>query len=181
MQEDILSRVYKPGRYLGNEWGVVKKDLRAVALRFALCFPEVYELGMSHLGYRIIYHLLNSQDDIACERAFAPGNDLDEILRARGLPLTSLESDLPLNEFDVLGFSLVYELSFLNCLNILDLCAIPLKTRQRNETHPLVIAGGYACVNPEPMAEFFDCFLVGEGEELVVEVAREIKCALKAK
>lgn len=175
MKEEILEQVYKPGRYLGNEWNVVKKDLNSSFLRFALCFPDLYEVGMSHLGFRIIYGLLNAQENILCERVFAPAEDLERLLRKDNLLFSSLESDIPLKDFDIIGFSLAHELLYTNVLNILDLAHIPLYSAQRENVHPLIIAGGYACVNPEPMADFFDCFIIGEAEEAILEVAECVR------
>ncbi|MDP1853558.1 MAG: TIGR03960 family B12-binding radical SAM protein [Candidatus Omnitrophota bacterium] len=175
MKEEILKQVYKPGRYLGNEWNVVKKDLNSERLKFALCFPDLYEVGMSHLGFRIIYGLLNGQENILCERVFAPAEDLERLLRKDNILFSSLESDIPLKDFDIIGFSLAYELLYTNVLNVLDLAHIPLYSSQRSSVYPLVIAGGYACVNPEPMADFFDCFIIGEAEEVILEVAECVR------
>lgn len=139
--------------------------------RFALAYPDVYEVGMSHLGLQILYHVLNSHDDFLAERVFSPWPDMEEQLRARGLPLTTLESRTPLREFDALGITLPYELTYTNILNLLDLGGIPMRARDRKQGDPLVIGGGVGAVNPEPMAEFFDALLVGEGEEAMLEIA----------
>ncbi len=180
MDEKILEKVYKPARYLGIECNVIKKDLDSVSLRFALCFPDLYEIGMSHLGFRIIYGLLNDIEDVACERVFMPDEDLERLLREDNIGLTTLESGKPLSEFDVIGFSLSYELLFPNVLNILELSGIPLYAKDRNNKHPLIIAGGYSVINPEPMADFIDCYLIGEAEEILPVVIDKIKSA-KAK
>jgi radical SAM family uncharacterized protein/radical SAM-linked protein len=174
MNKDDLLQVSKPTRYLGGEVNSVVKDWSRVRLRFALIFPDVYEVGMSHLGFQILYHILNQNAEIACERAFAPWPDMEKFLRDRTLPLTSLESSRPLKDFDVLGFSLQYELNFTGVLNILDLSGIPLRTAERGEKDPLIIGGGPCAMNPEPLADFFDFFVLGDGEEVVLEVCREI-------
>lgn len=177
MKEEILSRVYKPGRYLGNEWNAVRKDNEPVDLEVALCFPDLYEIGMSHLGFRIIYGLLNSLSGISCQRAFFPADDLERILRQENIPLGSLETDKPLSAFDIIGFSLSYELLYTGVLGILELSGIPLFALERDDTHPLIIAGGYSCVNPEPMADFIDCFIIGEAEEAIVELVDKVRAA----
>jgi len=169
--EDLL-RIAKPARYLGGELHSVVKDPRKVQLTFALAFPDVYEVGMSHLGFHILYSLLNDRPEIACERVFAPWPDLENLLREKGLPLCSLESSRPLKEFALLGFSLQYELNYTGVLNILDLAGIPLRAAQRDEKDPLVIGGGPCALNPEPLADFFDLFVLGDGEEVVLEVCR---------
>jgi radical SAM family uncharacterized protein/radical SAM-linked protein len=171
--EDLL-KISKPSRYIGGELNSVVKDPDRVKLKFALAFPDVYEVGMSHLGLQILYHLLNEIPEVACERAFAPWPDMEKLLREKSLPLCSLESSRPLREFDVLGFSLQYELNYTGVLNILDLAGIPLRAGQRKEGYPLVIGGGPCTLNPEPLADFFDLFLLGDGEEAVLEICREI-------
>jgi radical SAM family uncharacterized protein/radical SAM-linked protein len=170
----LLPFVSRPSRYLGNEVNSLHKDSKKVRLTFALAFPDAYEVGMSHIGLQILYSILNSRDDIACERVFLPWVDMEAILRNRGMPLVSLESGLPLRNFDVIGFSLQYELSFSNVLNMLDLSSIPLLADERNEHHPIILAGGPCVFNPEPMAEFFDAILIGEGEEAILEIADTI-------
>jgi len=170
----LLPFVSRPSRYLGNEVNSFHKDSKRVRLKFALAFPDAYEVGMSHTGLQILYSILNSRDDTACERVFAPWIDMEAILRNRGMPLVSLESGLPLKNFDVIGFSLQYELSFTNVLNILELSSIPLLADERDEHDPIVLAGGPCAFNPEPMAEFFDAILIGEGEEAVLEIADTI-------
>jgi len=164
MNKDDLLRVSKPSRYTGGEINSVVKDLSRVRLKFALAFPDVYEVGMSHLGFQILYHILNQNEEIACERVFAPWPDREEFLRERSLPLTSLESSLPLREFDVLGFSLQYELNYTGVLNILNLSGIPLRATDRGANDPLIIGGGPCAMNPEPLADFFDAFVLGDGK-----------------
>lgn len=169
--DDILPLVEKPSRYLGSETNAIKKDLHSAALRFALVFPDLYEIGTSHFGLQILYHILNSHPDIAAERVFAPGLDMESHLRSSDLPLFSLESHAPVDQFDIIGFSLLYELNFSNVLNLLDLAGLPFRTDQRNDSHPLIIAGGPCTCNPEPMADFFDAMVVGDGERVIVELA----------
>ena len=169
--KDFLPLVRKPSRYVGGEVNSIRKDLSRVALKMGLGFPDVYEVGMSHLGIQILYQILNSREDIACERVFAPWTDMEALLREKGARLSTLESGMPLNELDVMGFSLQYELSFSNILNMLDLGGIPLYSRDRGVADPFVIGGGPVAFNPEPMAEFFDAFLLGDGEAAVVEMA----------
>ena len=170
--QDILPLVERPSRYLGTEINAVKKQHSKVALRFALAFPDLYEIGTSHFGLQILYSILNQQEEIAAERVFAPGLDMAEILRSGGLPLFSLESRLPLNQFDIIGFSLLYELNFTNILNMLDLGGIPFLASSRTSLHPLIIAGGPCTCNPEPVAELFDAIVVGDGEAVVLEMAQ---------
>ncbi|HKZ46934.1 MAG TPA: TIGR03960 family B12-binding radical SAM protein [Thermodesulfobacteriota bacterium] len=169
--KDFLALVSRPGRYIGGEINSIKKDLSSISLKFGLAFPDVYEVGMSHLGMQILYQILNSRADIACERVFSPWIDMEKLLRDKGLPLATLESGIPLGELDVLGFSIQYELSYTNILNILDLGNIPLYSKNRDETHPLIIGGGPVVFNPEPIADFFDIFVLGDGEEVVLEIA----------
>src|SRR5262249_37821041 len=167
----LLPLVEKPGRYLGNERGTVRKDPATVRLRFALAFPEVYEIAQSHLGLQILYDVLNRRPDVAAERVYAPWPDLESLLRARALPLASLESRLALRDFDVVGFSLQYELPYTNLLAMLALWSIPLRrAAARRASDPLVIAGGPCAFNPEPLAPFLDGVLLGDGEEAVGEI-----------
>lgn len=168
--EEMLEKVRKPARYIGNEWNCIKKDLKKARLKFALVFPDLYEVGMSHLGFKILYHLLNNEDYIACERVFCPDADLEALLKNYNLPIFSLESKEPLSDFDVIGFSLAHELNYTNALNILRLADIPLKRTDRKENLPLVIAGGPCVFNPEPMSDFIDIFVIGEAEEAILEV-----------
>jgi len=166
-----LSRVTKPARYTDGEWNAAHKDAARARARFALVYPDAYEVGMSHLGLHILYHILNSHPDYLAERAFVPWSDMEQQLRARGLPLMSLESRTPLREFDVVGITLPYELTYTNVLNVLDLAGIPIRAADRGPEDPLVIGGGPGTANPEPVAEFFDAILVGEGEEAILEIA----------
>lgn len=175
IDDDILCRVEKPARYTGDEFNMVRKDPAEVALRFAFCFPDVYEVGMSHLGSRILYHTINRRDDTYCERAFCPYPDLEAIMRQEGIGLASLETGTLLSKFDVLGFTLQYEMSYTNILNMLELSGIPLKSKDRSETDPLVMAGGPCASNPEPMHQFIDFFEIGEGEFMMDEVLSVIK------
>jgi len=167
----ILPLVEKPARYIGGEWNEVRKDPAEVRLRVGLAFPDVYEIGMSYLGQKILYDLLNARPGLAAERVFAPWPDMEAALRRAGLPLVSLETKTPLDRLDILGFSLLYELNDSNVLTILDLGRIPLLSAERGTEHPLIIAGGPAAFNPEPMAPVFDAFFVGDGEEAFPEIA----------
>ena len=173
--ETILPAVEKPGRYSGGEWNAILKDPSRVKVKAALAFPDVYEIGMSYLGQKILYGLINALPFALAERVFAPWPDFERELRKRGEPLRSLENKIPIGDFDVIGFSLLYELNYSNILTILDLGGIPLLAEERNFRHPLVIAGGPAAFNPEPVADIFDLFLVGDGEEAVPEIMA--KCA----
>jgi len=168
--EGLLALVEKPGRYLGNEKGAVRKDPGSVDVRFALAFPEVYEIAQSHPGLQILYDLLNRRTDVYAERVYAPWFDMEALLRKRGLPLVSLETFTPLHEFDVVGFSLQYELTYTNLLAMLDLGRIPLLAADRRAEHPLVIAGGPCAFNPEPIADFLDAVLIGDGEEAIHDI-----------
>jgi radical SAM family uncharacterized protein/radical SAM-linked protein len=170
-----LSRVQRPARYGGREINAVYKDPRAAALRAALLFPDLYEVGMSHLGLSLLYDILNQQGDIWAERAYAPAPDLEAELRRRGLPLTTLESATALQKFDLVGISLQYELSYTNLLNMLDLGGIPLLAGDRTPEDPVVIGGGPAACNPEPVAPFFDALVLGDGEEVILEIAAAVK------
>ncbi len=170
----VLARVEKPGRYVGGEWNEIRKDPARARTKVALAFPDVYEIGMSYLGQKILYALLNRDRDVLAERVFAPWPDFERELRAAGLPLVSLENGLPLSAFDIVGFSLLYELNFSNVLTILDLGGIPLTSAGRGEDAPLVIAGGPAAFNPEPVADLFDAVFVGDGEEGFPEIVRAV-------
>ena len=169
--DDILPFVEKPSRYLGSEINTIQKDLSRAKLRFALAFPDLYEIGTSHFGMQILYHILNSNPDIAAERVFAPAVDMEAQLRNTGRPIFSLESHEPVNHFDIVGFSLLYELNYTNVLTILDLAAIPFLASERDARHPLIIAGGPCTCNPEPVAEFFDAMVVGDGEDIIMQMA----------
>lgn len=170
LNSEVFPLVNKPGRYTGNEINVIKKDWSNELVKFALIFPDLYEIGMSHIGFEILYHILNQQRNALAERVYAPAADMEEKLRAKGLPLFSLESKQPLCKFDVLGFTLQYELHYTNVVNILDLAGLPIWSQERDNAHPLVIAGGPCAFNPEPLADFIDAFVIGDGEELVVEL-----------
>ncbi|WP_338824954.1 hypothetical protein MHOCP_05180 [Moorella humiferrea] len=168
--EKLLSRVSRPARYLGTEWNAVHKDWEENPARMAFIYPDLYEVGMSHLGLAILYGAVNERAGMLMERAFAPGPDLEALLRQNRIPLFSLESHRPLYEFDVLGFTLQYEMSYTTILNILDLAGIPLLAGERTAAHPLIIGGGPGAANPEPLAPFFDAFLLGDGEEALPEL-----------
>jgi len=172
---DNLINVMRPGRYIGREWNVIKKNLSKIKFSICLCFPEVYEVGMSNLGIRILYNILNSKKDLLCERAFCPWPDFKEILINNSLKLNSLESNIPLNNFDLLGFSLNNELNYTNVLNMLSLSGIPFMSKDRTSDFPLVIAGGNCTLNPEPIADFFDLFIIGEAEEVILEIVKICK------
>lgn len=181
--EDILSQVNKPGRYIGGEWNAARKDFDAAAIKFALCFPDLYEVGMSNLGIRILYGILNGLSDVICDRFFSCAGDLEALLRKNNLELFSLESKRHFKEFDIIGFSLGYELSYTNVLNMLELGGIPFKASERNQGFPLIIAGGPCVMNPEPLHEFFDLFVIGEAEEVILEIIdtyRRLKHKFKA-
>lgn len=176
--EKLLLKVQKPGRYVGGEMNSITKDKSKVDVRFAFCFPDVYEVGMSHLGMKILYSLFNSKEHIWCERVFAPWIDMEEQMRKNNIPLYALESGDPLSEFDFIGFTLQYELSFTNILNMLELGGVPVKSEDRKELKNIVCAGGPCACNPEPIADFIDLFFIGEGEEVdleVMELYRECK------
>ncbi len=170
--DKILPLVERPSRYLGTEANSIRKDPTGVKLRFALAFPDLYEIGTSHFGIQILYHLLNRHPEIAAERVFAPGVDMERLLRDAGAPVVSLESRRPLGEFDILGFSLLYELNYTNILTMLHLSGIPFRARDRHQDQPMIIAGGPCTCNPEPVAELFDAILVGDGERAVLEMAK---------
>ena len=170
--EKILYHVEKPGRYVGGEHNQVLKDWDSIRTHVCLVFPDIYDIGQPNLGLAIINNILNKQPDILAERAFAPWHDLEAELRQNNIPLFSLESKHPLDQFDIIGISLPYESLYTNALNVLDLAGLPLRSSERGGNHPLVIAGGQACFNPEPMADFIDAFLIGEGEEVILEVIR---------
>jgi len=173
MIDDLLPFVEKPSRYLGSEINTIKKDHRQVKLRIALAFPDLYEIGTSHFGMQILYHILNADPDIVAERVFAPAVDMEALLRNTGQSLFSLESRVSLNQFDIIGFSLLYELNYTNVLTILDLANIPFLAAARDHSHPLIIAGGPCTCNPEPMADFFDAMVVGDGENIIKEMTGE--------
>ncbi len=165
-----LEQVRKPARYTGGEYNAIYKDKEQVDLRFAFCFPDIYEIGMSHLGSKILYGLLNTMEGVWCERAYAPFLDMEEQMRKRGQPLYALESGDPVGEFDILGFTLQYEMNYTGVLNMLDLAGVPKRAADRQSLKPLVIAGGPCVYNAEPMADFFDLITIGEGEEVMPEL-----------
>ena len=164
LNDEILLKIEKPARYIGGEYNLVMKDLEKVDVRFAMCFPDVYEIGMSHLGIQILYDMFNRREDVWCERVYSPWVDLDKVMREEHIPLFALESQDPVKEFDFLGITIQYEMCYTNILQILDLSGIPLHAKDRTEDDPIVIGGGPCTYNPEPIAEFFDMFYIGEGE-----------------
>lgn len=164
LSDDILMQIEKPARYIGNEVNAVMKDKDTVSIRFAMCFPDVYEIGMSHLGIQIIYDMLNRFEDVWCERVYSPWVDLDDIMRKKNIPLFALESQEPVKNFDFLGITLQYEMCYTNVLQVLELAHIPLLSSARADNDPIVIGGGPCAYNPEPVCEFFDLFYIGEGE-----------------
>ncbi|MBO4749803.1 MAG: TIGR03960 family B12-binding radical SAM protein [Lachnospiraceae bacterium] len=170
LSDDILMKIEKPARYIGHEYNSVVKDLSTIDVRFAMCFPDVYEIGMSHLGIQILYDMFNKMDGVWCERVYSPWMDLDAIMRKENIPLFALESQDPLKEFDFLGITLQYEMCYTNILQILDLSQIPLLAKDRANTDPIVIGGGPCTYNPEPIADFFDLFYIGEGETRYAEL-----------
>lgn len=168
--EACLKKVQKPARYIGNEFNSMHKEWSAGMVSFAFCFPDVYEVGMSHLGMKILYHMLNDREDTVCERVFAPWVDMEEELRNADIPLLSLESYVPIKDFDIVGFTLQYEMSYSNVINMLDLAKIPLKAKDRDENDTFVCAGGPCAYNGEPLADVVDFFILGEGEEVNNEI-----------
>jgi len=168
--ESLLLKIQNPARYIGGEFGSIIKNKSDISLRFAFCFPDVYEIGMSHLGTKIIYSLLNSRDDIWCERVFAPAPDMESIMRGNQIPLYGLESLDPIKYFDIIGFTLQYELCYTGVLDMLDLAGLPVRSSDRKGLWPLIIAGGPCACNPEPIADFIDLFVLGEGEEVAIEL-----------
>ena len=167
----ILSSITRPGRYVGHEYNSVRKTWESAKIRFALIFPDLYEIGMSHQGLQILYHLLNNREDFLAERCYCPDTDMERLLREKESPLTSLESARPLGDFDVLGITLPYELCYTNILTILNLAAIPFYSRDRDNSFPLLLGGGACSLNPEPVADFFDAILLGDGEEAILDIA----------
>ena len=168
--DKILPKVQKPGRYVGGELNSVIKNKEDVDVRFAFCFPDTYEIGMSHLGIKILYSIFNNVDYIWCERVFAPWIDMEQAMIENDIPLYGLESGDPVSEFDFIGFTLQYELSFTNILNMLKLSGVPLLSRDRTELKNIVVGGGPCACNPEPIADFFDILFLGDGEEVDLEV-----------
>lgn len=170
LENEILPRVIKPLRYVGTEYNSVKKEWESVKLRTLFAFPDLYEVGMSHLGLRILYHLVNEQPEYLMERVFSPWTDMEKALREQDIPLFSLESYRPIADFDCIGITLQYEMSYTNILNLLDLGKIPLRSSKRDDSYPLIMGGGPCAYNPEPLADIFDFFVLGEGEEVILEV-----------
>ena len=171
--DKLLMQVEKPARYIGEEWNIVRKS--EYDFRFALCFPDVYEIGMSHMGSRILYHTINQMEGVYCERCYAPWPDMEKALREAGLPLYTMETKSPLKDFDIVGFSLLYEMCYTNVLTMLDLSGIPFLSKDRSDEDPIILAGGPCMVNPEPVADLFDVICIGDGEDLdneVIEVVR---------
>ena len=170
LSDEILLNIEKPARYIGGEVNSVMKDKGKVDIRFAMCFPDVYEIGMSHLGIQILYDMFNRREDVWCERVYSPWTDLDKVMRERQIPLFALESQDPVREFDFLGITIQYEMCYTNILQILELSQIPLHASERTEADPIVIGGGPCSYNPEPLADFFDIFYIGEGETVYDEL-----------
>ena len=170
LNDEILLKIEKPARYIGNEVNSVMKNKNEVDIRFAMCFPDVYEIGMSHLGIQILYALFNKREDIWCERVYSPWLDLDKVMREEKIPLFALESQDPIKDFDFLGITIQYEMCYTNILQVLELSQIPLHAAERTEEHPIVIGGGPCTYNPEPLADFFDLFYIGEGETVYNEL-----------
>src|SRR5699024_4643539 len=164
LYDEILLNIEKPARYIGNEVNSVMNDKDQVDIRFAMCFPDVYEIGMSHLGIQILYDMFNQREDTWCERVYSPWPDLDKVMREEQIPLFALESQDPVKDFDFLGITIQYEMCYTNILQVLDLSQIPLLASDRGEDDPIVIGGGPCTYNTEPIAEFFDLFYIGEGE-----------------
>ena len=184
LSDEILLTVEKPARYIGNEVNMVVKDKNAVDIRFCMCFPDVYEIGMSHLGIQILYDMFNKREDVYCERVYSPWIDLDKIMREKDIPLFALESQDPVRDFDFLGITLQYEMCYTNILQILDLSKIPLIAKDRTWEDPIVIGGGPCTYNPEPLADFFDLFYIGEGETVyydLMDAYKEWKTAGKSR
>ncbi len=184
LSDEILLKIEKPARYIGNEVNSVNKNKDEVDIRFAMCFPDVYEIGMSHLGIQILYDMFNKREDVWCERVYSPWPDLDAVMRKKQIPLFALESQDPIKDFDFLGITIQYEMCYTNILQILDLSHMPLRAKDRGEEYPIVIGGGPCTYNPEPLAEFFDVFYIGEGETVFdefLDIYKEYKKVGKSK
>lgn len=181
LSDEILLSIQQPARYIGGEVNMTVKDPSQMDIRFAMCFPDVYEIGMSHLGIQILYHMFNRREDTYCERVYSPWTDLDKVMREEKIPLFALESQDPVKDFDFLGITLQYEMCYTNVLQILDLSQIPLHSRDRGDSFqfPIVIGGGPCAYNPEPLAEFFDLFYIGEGETVYGQLLDAYKEAKK--
>ena len=170
LDDEILMKIEKPARYIGGEVNSVMKDKENIDVRFAMCFPDVYEIGMSHLGIQILYDMFNRREDVWCERVYSPWTDLDKIMREEQIPLFALESQEPVKNFDFLGITIQFEMCYTNILQVLELSQIPLHSTERTEEDPIVIGGGPCAYNPEPLADFFDLFYIGEGETVYDEL-----------
>lgn len=182
--DDILYRVEKPARYIGGELNSYQKKVSDIDIRYAFCFPDVYEVGMSHLGLKILYYVLNQREDTFCERVFAPWPDMEELMRENNILLYGLESKEPIKDFDFIGFTLQYEMSYSNILNMLDLGGIPILSEDRKENDPIIMCGGPCAYNPEPLYKIADMFVLGEGEEVLNEILdtyKQFKAAGKEK
>ena len=178
LSDEILMKVEKPARYIGNELNSIVKDKDSIDIRVAMCFPDVYEIGMSHLGIQILYDMFNKREDTWCERVYSPWSDLHQIMKEENIPLFGLESQEPIKDFDFLGITIQYEMCYTNILQVLDLAQIPLLAKDRTEEHPIVMGGGPCTYNPEPIAEFFDFFYIGEGEtqyDAILDMYKEMK------
>jgi len=175
LNDEILLSIQQPARYIGGEVNMVNKDPKKVDIRFAMCFPDVYEIGMSHLGIQILYDMFNRRDDVYCERVYSPWTDLDKLMREKNIPLFAVESQDPVKDFDFLGITLQYEMCYTNILQILDLSHIPLHAEDRTGEDPIVIGGGPCSYNPEPIAPFFDLFYLGEGEVVYFDLLDRYK------
>lgn len=173
--DKILNKVERPARYIGMEQNSIIKDLNNVKVKFAFCFPDIYDVGMSHLGLHILYNLINEHEDFVCERVFSPWVDMEELMRKESIPLYTIENKEEVKNFDILGFTLQYEMSYTNILNVLELAGIPFLSKDRKDEEPLIIAGGPCAYNPEPIADFIDIFVIGEGEEVTLELLNKYK------
>src|SRR5574338_379324 len=171
----ILLKVQKPGRYVGGELNSVVKDWDTVDTKVAFVFPDIYDIGVSNVGLKILYDQVNQRSDALAERAYAPWLDMEALMREHGIPLYSLESKRPLAEFDLIGFTLPYETLYTNALNVLDLAGIPVRSEAPDETHPIIIAGGHSTMNPEPMHACIDAFVIGEGEEVIHDIIEVVQ------
>ena len=170
LKQRILPTVQKPARYTGGEWGEIRKEKENVRVRVAFCFPDTYEIGMSNVGMRILYGVMNRMDGVWCERVFAPWGDMEKAMRTHNIPLWALESQDPVKNFDMIAFTIGYEMSYSNILNMLLLAGVPLHASERQGLENIVFGGGVCTFNPEPLADFFDFFSLGEGEESTVEI-----------
>src|SRR5512133_1979820 len=173
--DHILLKVQKPGRYVGGELNSIVKDWDSVKTKLAFVFPDIYDIGVSNVGLKILYDQVNQRQDALAERAYAPWLDMEALMREHGIPLYTLESKRPLACFDLIGFSLPYETLYTNALNVLDLAEIPVRSADRDESHPVIIAGGHSTMNPEPMHAFMDAFVIGEGEDVIHDIINTIQ------